>query len=132
MRAEEARAACDQCRWHGARLVAVDVAWRDPRGNGLPEERGERSEDQPYQRGDDDRVTAAAGRDLVRGGVGEDPGRLNVRRQEEQLRVRRLVELVAAQRGLEDQLVRVGDAGIRDGRLDRLDVLVVEGDVRLE
>ena len=65
------------------------VARRDARGDGLPQERGERAEDQPDQRADHDRVAAAARRDLVRGGVGEDVRRLDLGRQQEQLRVGR-------------------------------------------
>ena len=88
MRAEEAGAAGDRARWHGAMLASQSpLPLRGViRGTTVSHRSAAmRAEDQPDQGGDDDRVAPAARGDLVRGGVGEDLRRLDVLRQQEEL-----------------------------------------------
>src|SRR3954449_5132419 len=131
MRARRPPRACPRTP-RETKSVAVAVAGRDPREDGVPEERGDRAEDQTDQRADDDGVAAAARGDLVRGGVRVYGRPLDAFGQQQQLRVRRLVLLVGAQRRLNDQLKGVGQAPTIDRRLDRFDLRVVESDLSFE
>ena len=97
----------------------------------IPEERGDGADDEADQRADDDRVAAAARRDLVRSGARKTRATRPCSRA---AGAGSSWSCRAGSRGgrLEEQLVRVGDVRVRGRRLDRLDVRVVERDVSLE